>query len=363
MKWKHFIQLLIGIGVSVAALYYVFKDVKFSEMVAAFKAFNYWYLIPALLLFYLGAFLRAIRWGWLFKPKYDIPLSHTTGGIFICFALNSILPARAGEFARAYLIGKQDKTGFSTAFGTVVAERMLDSLTLLPCLAIALQLVEIPDIERSFNVFGQVHTFTKAKFMEWERGAIMVAMILLAGMVAVIVPLTREWILTVFRKMPLLPHTFRLKVEHMVHQFAEGANFFRNPGRLVALFVLSFVLWCTGAASVVYVARGFNMPMSFIQAFAMTVIVCIFIIPPAAPGYWGLFEVGVIFSVTIMGIPLIVNGSPTPLPDVTARSFAIMLHLTQWVPIVAIGLPWAWISHVSLDQVENLETVVEEGGK
>jgi hypothetical protein len=38
-----------------------------------------------------------------------------------------------------------------------------------------------------------------------------------------------------------------------------------------------------------------------------------------------------------------------------ARSYAILLHLTQWVPIVVIGLPWAWFAHVSLSDVRQLE--------
>lgn len=361
MKMKHAIQLLLGIGISVVALYFVFRGVNFKDMVAAFRSFNYWYLIPALLMFYVGVLLRAVRWAWLFKPKYKIPLMHSTGGMFICFAFNSIFPARAGEFARAYLIGKQDKTGFSTAFGTVVAERLLDALTLLPCLALALKIVPIPDnLKFSISVLGQVHNFTKADFMKWEQSAILGALILLAGMIAVIVPVTRGWMLAIFRKVPLIPHGIRTKVEHMVHQFAEGANFFRNPVRLVALFALSFVLWCTGAWSVMYVAQGFNMPMGFTQSFALVVIVCIFIIPPAAPGYWGLYEAGTIFSVTVMGIPLLVNGVATALPAATASSFAIMLHLTQWVPIVIVGLPWAWFSHVSLGEAESAEAAVED---
>jgi hypothetical protein len=49
--------------------------------------------------------------------------------------------------------------------------------------------------------------------------------------------------------------------------------------------------------------------------------------------------------------------------DSTVRGYAILVHLTQWVPIVAVGLPWAWFSHVSLQAVETTEAKLEEAEK
>jgi len=348
MKPKHLIQLFIGILISAVALWFVFRGVDLRQMLGSIKSFNYYYLIHCLLLFYLGIVLRAWRWQWLFRPKHRIPFTHATAGIFICFAFNSVFPARAGEFARAYLVGKQDKTGFSTAFGTVVAERLLDSLTLLPCLVLALAIAPIaPGTTLPIDVFGKIYVLTGAQFLRLERSIIVTCLFLLAAILAVVIPVTRGWILGVIHSIPLLPHAFRVKVERIVHQFAEGVNFFRSPLRVVGLFVFSFILWATTAYAVFFLAKGFpGMHMTLVQAFAMIVIVCIFILPPAAPGYWGFFEAGVIFSVVIMGVTT---------DQTLARSYAILLHLTQWVPIVVIGLPWAWFAHVSLSDVRQLK--------
>jgi hypothetical protein len=266
--------------------------------------------------------------------------------MLICFAFNGVFPARAGEFARAYLIGRSNKIGFGTAFGTVVAERLLDSLTLLPLLMLALWIAPIPESTRlAVTVFGKERVLSGTQFVALERNVIYVAILLLIGIFLLVIPRTRGWILAVARTVPGLPRGLREKIENLVHQFAEGVNFFRNPWRLAALFVLSFFVWATAAASVMVTAWGFpNMPMNFVQAFAATVIVCIFIIP-AAPGYWGFFEAGIIFSVVIMGI------HPN---DPIVRSYAILLHLTQWLPIVAVGLPWAWAAHVSLSDVRQV---------
>ena len=55
-------------------------------------------------------------------------------------------------------------------------------------------------------------------------------------------------------------------------------------------------------------------------------------------------------AVTIMGIH-----PNTPL----VLSFAILLHLTQWVPLVSIGLPLAWASHLSLGDLEKETEKIE----
>ena len=353
MTRKHLIQLIVGILISAAALYVVFKDVTLPDLAKSLRQVRYVYLVPCLAVFYFGVWLRGVRWRLLFKPRYDVPLSHATGGIFICFAFNSIFPARAGEFARAYLVGKQDKTGFSTAFGTVVVERLLDVMTLLPCLVAALAIAPIaPESQLDIEIFGKRIVFTGARFLELERGVIQLAIVLAIGIALVSVPRSRGWLLAVLHAMRFVPQRLRQAIERLVHKFAEGLGALHDPRRVAILLALSLVIWLTCAGAILVLARGFPFQetMTFSQALATMVIVCIFIMVPAAPGYWGFYEAGVIFSLAMMGI------HPN---DSLALSFALILHLTQWVPIVAIGLPWAWCSHVSLDAVRSAEREAE----
>jgi len=361
MKPKHLIQLLVGLAISAAALYFlVFKNVSLKELLACFRGFRYVWLLPALAMFYFGIWLRGVRWKWLFLPRHRVSLKNTTGGMFICFAFNSVFPGRVGEFARAYLIGKQEKTGFSTALGTVVTERLLDALALLIMWVLAFLIggskLVPPGARLQISIFGWDKPLTGAMFLTGARGVMLLAAALFVFIICLRVPRTRAWMLALLHTLAFVPEKWRHKAEHLVHRFAEGLESISSPGRFVGLVLFSLLLWITNSISVLWLSYGFDFAhtMTMGQSLILIVVVAIFIMIPAAPGYWGLYEAGVIFAVVIMGI------HPG---DAMVRSYAILLHLTQWLPIVLIGLPWAWLSHVSLGEVEKAEdTVVNEPG-
>jgi uncharacterized protein (TIRG00374 family) len=348
-KKKQLLQLLIGLVISAGALYVVLQGVTWQDMATAFRSFRLSALWPCFFWFYAGVLVRGWRWQLLFRPAYRIPFWHATGGMFICFAFNNLFPARAGEFARAYLIGKKDNTGFSTALGTVVAERLLDMLVLLPCLIIALAKAPIaPDARFTLSLFGKDWELKGVEFIENKNGVLLLAILLGIGIAAISIKRSRGWFLQILHAMRFLPEGLRKKVEHLINEFALGLRSLHHPGRAVVLLALSVVTWVTAALSVQAIAGGFDFqnPMTFMQAFTLVVISCIFIMVPATPGYWGLAEAGFVFSVVIMGI------HPN---DSLVVSCAILSHLVQWLPLILIGMPWAWIWHVSMEDVEAAE--------
>ena len=83
------------------------------------------------------------------------------------------------------------------------------------------------------------------------------------------------------------------------------------------------------------VAWGFGMKMNLAQAEAQMVITAIFITIPAAPGYWGLFEAGIIFSSLVLGV--VTAGQQS-----LALAYALVVHLVQYIPLVVMGLIFAW---------------------
>ena len=354
MKKKHLLQLCIGILISVAALWYVFHGIPIQEFFGAFKTFKYIWLFPALAVFYFGIWLRGLRWRWLFRPNYDVPLRYTVGGIFICFAFNSIFPARAGEFARAYLVGKRGKTGFSTAFATVVSERLLDGITILALFVAAFFCAQkaliAPDLVKQVEVFGKTYTLEGTQMMKLVKSVVFGCVVLIAGIAMVSVPTTRGWMLKILHAFKFIPVTFRNKIEMLIHRFAEGLAALQDPKRLLALGFLSLIIWLTNAWSMMLIGWGFGLDISPAQALALLFITSIFVTMSPTPGYWGFFEAGIVIAISLLGIHE---------KDPSVVSYAIFTHLTQWLPIVLIGLPWAWASHISLGDAEAAETETE----
>src|SRR5688500_14189317 len=88
----------------------------------AFVAVTYW--------------VRAMRWQCLLAPIGHTRFRTTFRTTVIGFAALSLLPARAGDVLRPYLLARQEGLTTSATFATVVMERVLDLLAVLALLAI-----------------------------------------------------------------------------------------------------------------------------------------------------------------------------------------------------------------------------------
>jgi len=81
-----------------------------------------------------------------------------------------------------------------------------------------------------------------------------------------------------------------------------------------------------------------------VEILICMVIICFFIALPSVPGYWGLWEAGGMFSLTLFGI------APK-----NAAGFTLMNHAVQLFPIIIIGLVSAWITGVNIWNASDSE--------
>src|SRR5690606_25454337 len=87
--------------------------------------------------------LRAWRWRYFLLPTADLSTGRLFGPMMAGFAINGLLPARIGEFARAYVLARKESLPFPRLFGTIVVERIFDTLVLLALLAYVFTTIEI----------------------------------------------------------------------------------------------------------------------------------------------------------------------------------------------------------------------------
>jgi len=95
---------------------------------------------------------RAQRWRYLFPPGANPP--GLTAAVMIGYMANNILPLRAGEVVRVYVVARRwsaadGGTGprahpFWTTLATLVVERVLDSLAIVLVLAVLILVVPVP---------------------------------------------------------------------------------------------------------------------------------------------------------------------------------------------------------------------------
>src|SRR5436190_6291375 len=84
----------------------------------------------------LTYYTRTIRWRYLLEPLGPTTFRNAFRTTVIGFAALSILPARAGDLLRPYLLARREQLSAPAAFATVIMERVLDLVAVLVLLAV-----------------------------------------------------------------------------------------------------------------------------------------------------------------------------------------------------------------------------------
>src|SRR5438093_955578 len=137
---------LIGLAISVALLVWVLHTIDLREVWDDAQHANGWLLLLTIVVATVTFPVRAIRWRLILRdadgrPFPWMPLWHATT---IGFMANNLLPARAGEFARAYVASRQLPVRFTTSLGSIGVERVFDALVMLGLMAVAIAAPSFP---------------------------------------------------------------------------------------------------------------------------------------------------------------------------------------------------------------------------
>jgi uncharacterized protein (TIRG00374 family) len=130
-KWLTvLIPLLIGIGI----IYYQFTTLTAEEIdkiKISFEKANYYFILLSLVIACLGYWSRAYRWKFALNHLgYETKFSTNFFTVCVSYLVNLTVP-RSGEISRAALLKKYENVPFDKAFGTIVAERIVDLLIFL----------------------------------------------------------------------------------------------------------------------------------------------------------------------------------------------------------------------------------------
>jgi len=135
-KWlTTLIPLIIGIGI----IYYQFNTLTGEEIENiknSFEKADYFYIYLSLVIAIIGFWSRAYRWKYALNHLgYQTKFSNNFFAVCVSYLVNLTVP-RSGEITRAILLKKYEEVPFDKAFGTIVAERIVDFLIFLLFVAI-----------------------------------------------------------------------------------------------------------------------------------------------------------------------------------------------------------------------------------
>lgn len=318
-RWGGILGLILTIIFAGLALY----RLDLGMVVATLAAANYFLLPIAALFTLVGYIFRTARWRFILAPAKDISVPRLFPVLVIGFAANNLLPARLGEFVRAYLLGSKEKISKSLSFATIVVERILDGLTLIAILALVSLFVALPGWSQQLGVIA---TF--------------VFLIALLGLLLLLY--RQEGMLALFQRLTsLLPNGLARRLQGMAVSFVEGIGALRQRSLFLPLFLLSLGVWLLEAGSYVVITWSLPLPLSLAERFWAALLVMTLanlgILIPSSPGYVGTFH---FFAMT----GLLAFGVSREL----ALSYAVLAHATQYLLITGLGVTFIWQENLSL---------------
>jgi uncharacterized protein (TIRG00374 family) len=317
-------KFLIGILVSLVFLYLAFRKVDYTELWQALKGANYWFIIPTVILGIFAMWMRAFRWKYMVNPIKKVGLGRLFSSVLIGFMANNVLPARLGEFIRAYSLGSKENISKSASFATIVVERLFDGFAILFILWVTLFLFPFPDwVKRASNLFLVMN----------------LAMLSFLIFLEVRTDSTMKFFQFVLK---FLPHRLRIKVEEILLKFISGLKVFRDVSSLIWILTWSILIWGVTGISIHFIFLAFGLHLPIYASFILLVILCLGMMLPASPGFVGTFQFFCILALNLFGYDKNV-----------ALPFSIVLHACQYFPVTFLGLYYLKREHLSLKTLEK----------
>lgn len=338
MQPKLIFSLLTGAGLSALTLYLAFRNVPLVELVTYLRTFDYVWLIPTIGLVLLTFALRALRWQLIVRGVQSLSFVQAFHPLMIGFMMNSVLPGRVGEVARPVILRQRYNLPITTGLATVAAERIFDIVLLMVLFAVVFNtLSRQPDLE---VVFGTVklnqHTLQS---IAWAMVRLIV--VLLIGLVLLLIDGFRRQVADLLHRLAhLVGHCgprARQRAQRvaglfaqMIDNFASGLSLVRHPKRLIDCLLITVLIWGGSLLSYYMFAKGCpDIALTPIELTTLMVVICFFIALPSVPGYWGLWEAGGVFALSLFGVEAR-----------DAAGFTLLNHAAQMFPVIVVG----WIS-------------------
>jgi hypothetical protein len=337
-------QSIIGLAIAFGALYYTLRNISFDELAESLKNAELIYTLPGLLFIILSYVTRAYRWQILLRPFKEIPVKEIYSPLMIGF-MGNILPARAGEFLRAYLIGKKNNITFSGAFSTIIVERLFDLVCLMSLFVwVFVFNAEVFDPNLTFSGLSvQTIALGFGRFCAVVVCALLIFMFLLAWQEEKV----KMWITWLIRP---LPDKWKEKILFMVGEFALGCQIVKDKSALTKTILYSILTWALIVATYYPFYYAFDLQTKSLSSILIvTVMVCIFITALPTPAFLGSYNAGVLIALhEIMGEA-----------EITAVSLGMVVWAASFIVVFVGGFYFILSDHMSVKSLMKAEEEAE----
>jgi uncharacterized protein (TIRG00374 family) len=311
----------------------VIRDVDFSLVVATVREANWLLLLGLSLPSYLAVVqLRAMRWRHLTDPIQPIGVRPLFRATVIGFMANNILPLRVGEVIRPWYLSREVGAPPAALFGTVILERVIDTIMVIVLAAIAISLRGVGED----GVLAHV-----------AIALIPVAITPLIGLVVLRVAPHRviglaSWFLRPF------PARFGNYVIDVLGRFGDGLGALKGGAHLFWIAFHSIVVWFV-ASTIPMLAGFWALGLDFgspfetlVAAWITLAAVGMAVAIPSAPGFFGTYHAACRLALEPLGVA----------PE-DAVALGTLVHGVFWITLTLLGLAVLRSRHTSWGELEQ----------
>lgn len=161
---RHILRIAFPLLLAAAILYWMYRGMDFLRMWTFMQREMDWtWMLLSLPFGVLAQVFRALRWRQMLDPMGERSRSRVRiNAIFLSYATSLVVP-RVGEFVRCGVLRRYDNVNYAKALGTVVTERVIDTL-LIAVLALAAILIQLPVFSSFFSQTGTSFTGFLSRF-------------------------------------------------------------------------------------------------------------------------------------------------------------------------------------------------------
>lgn len=322
MSWK----VWLGLGVSLLCLLLAFHNVQLNELGYRLQQVSLPYLLGGLFLFVVYSMIVARRWQLLLtsvrRPSLIDSLSHTLIGRLV----NNLFPLRAGEVAKALLLGQKLRASKSAVFATIFVDRLLDILSLLLFVIVLTLVTDLPAAVKQSAAFF---------------GATALAALIVLGF------LSRNGggVERLFQRLPaFIPKRLQETTLRLLISFISGVQTLQTFRLLLAAAFYSVLAWVLVALSAWFFLESVNLHLNWYVPLFLVVVTNLGGAIPASPGSMGVFHVLIVYSLSLWSV----GKEP-------ALTMAIVYHESTYLLVTIVGLLFLWREGYSWTQVQQLQ--------
>ena len=258
----------IGVLISLASVYLVLRGVDLRQTADLLGGARPAWLLVAVAGIVADLVFRALRWQVLIRPICRVPLRRLSAYMLVGYLANNVLPARLGELVRSHYLGDREGISRSATLGTVVVERIVDTVVLVGIGAAAILILHVRGVVVSAILVG----------------------VAIAGLlcVALVVALAAHRLPGAGRAAAFLNRWPRFV--GVATRLRDGLRVAALPRTVAAAALLSVAAWTCTVVAVLAVGQSLGIELTLGEGALLAAGTNLATAIPSGPGYLGTFE-------------------------------------------------------------------------